>query len=42
MRVQDPTANWEYDANVCWDTMHEDFPDDPEGAADEEMLCWGE
>ena len=28
-------------AEVCYD-MHDDFPDDPEGAADTEMSYWDE
>ena len=25
---------------ICYDENLEDFADDPEGAADEEMSCW--
>ena len=27
-------------ARACYNEMLEDFEDDPEGAADEEMSCW--
>jgi len=39
-RVQDDKANWKDAAEACYDSMHDDFQDDPEGAADEEMSYW--
>lgn len=41
-RVRDDKANWKDAAEVLFDEMHDCFPDDPEGAADEEMNCWDE
>ena len=33
-------AHWRDAAEMCYDNMHDDFPDDPEDAADEEMSYW--
>lgn len=40
--VQDDKADWTDSAEVCYEEMLEDFPNDPEGAADEEMSNWGD
>ena len=40
-RVQFDKERWKKEAaEDCYESMYEDFPDDPEGAADEEMRCW--
>lgn len=33
-------ANWRDAAEMCYSEMLDDFQDDPEGAADEEMSYW--
>lgn len=39
-RVQDDKANWKDAAEACYESMYEDFQEDPEDAADEEMSNW--
>ena len=39
-RVQNDRANWEDAAQECYASMRDDFQEDPEGAADEEMSNW--
>jgi len=39
--VRDPAEGWRDLAESCWETMYEDFKDDPEGAADSELAWWG-
>ena len=38
--VKDMPDGWDDIAESCWEELYEDYPDDPEGAANEEMLCW--
>ena len=38
--MPDDKANWKDAAEACYDIMYEDFAEDPEAAADEEMSYW--
>jgi len=40
--VPNDKANWKDAAEACFDTYAEDFPEDPEDAADEEMSYCGQ
>lgn len=39
-RTDDYSHNWEHYAETCYEEMHEDFEDDPEAAADEDISYW--
>lgn len=40
--ITDDGFNCKEIASVCYTESFSDFPDDPEGAADEEVSCWND